>query len=132
MKVSWTTDSAGMMQGFSYHDAILTGLEFVDVSILRMRLSQPQGVTTIELSNLDMYTLTVWNGAIIGEIFAWPVGDVPEAVWDIKDGAWYALLSGRSAPVAGEISRSENRTAEAFCAFGSRPDFLWRHYRCCL
>lgn len=106
MKINWTTDSAGSVLGFSYHDAILTGLEWAESSYFRMRLSQPHGTTTIELTDLDTLTLQVWNGAIISDIFVWPVGAVPETVWNMGDGAWHVLLSGR-------VRSSDERLAAA-------------------
>src|SRR6266852_57614 len=44
MKVDWTTDGAGQMLGFSYHDASLVGLEWEEKRYLRIRLATPDGV----------------------------------------------------------------------------------------
>jgi hypothetical protein len=97
MKLDWTTDSSGVMLGFSYHDSSLVGLEWVQTSYLRIRLLTPNGINTVELCDLDTVSLQqVWNGAIISEIFAWPITAVPDAVWDMSDGAWHVLLSGRT------------------------------------
>jgi hypothetical protein len=97
MKVDWTTDSAGVMLGFSYHDSSLAGLEWAETRYLRIRLLSRDSINTVELCDLDTVSLQqVWNGAIISEIFAWPITAVPDTVWDMSDGAWHVLLSGRS------------------------------------
>lgn len=96
MKVDWTTDGAGQMLGFSYHDASLIGLEWVEKRYLRARLAMPDGVNTMELCDLDTVTLQqVWNGLIVSDILAWRVNAVPETAWDMSDGAWHVLFSGR-------------------------------------
>lgn len=96
MKIDWTTDTAGRMLGFGYHDASLTGLEWEDKRHLRLTFATPGGITTVEMSDLDTVTLRdVWNGLIVSDMFAWPITSVPEAVWDIADGAWHSLLAGR-------------------------------------
>ena len=97
MKVDWTTDSAGVMRGFNYHDSGLVGLEWAETRYLRIRLLSPNGISTVELTDLEVVTLReVWDGAIVSEIFAWPISAVPETVWDMSDGAWHVLLSWRT------------------------------------
>jgi len=97
MKIDWTTDEAGLIRGFSYHDSGLVGLEWSGSRYLRLRLSTPDGVTTVEFGELDTVTFQeIWNGAIVSDIFVWPVVAVPETVWDMSDGAWSVLLSGRT------------------------------------
>lgn len=98
MNVDWTTDDAGRMIGFSSHDARMVGLEWDQMSYLRIKLAPVSGeVNTVELRDLEMVTLNeVWNGAILLDVSAWPVTAVPETVWNVSDGAWHVLLSGRT------------------------------------
>jgi hypothetical protein len=108
MKIDWTTDNAGQMLGFSYHDARLVELEWREERFFRMKLTTTDGGTSIiELCDPHMITLqAVWDGMIVSDIFAWHVANVPETVWDLNDGAWPVLLSGR-------VHRPEQRSAVA-------------------
>lgn len=118
MKIDWTTDSTGMMRGFSYHDSSLIGLELFENRYLRLTLSTPESLVKLELADLDTVTLEdVWNVPIVSDIFAWPVGAVPTAVWDNSDGPWYVLLSGRTRDaekIKAEAARIIKRRPEAF------------------
>jgi hypothetical protein len=97
MKIDWTTDGEGLIRGFSYHDSNLIGLEWLGSQYLRLTLSTLHGITTVEFDELDTVTVRdVWDGAIVSEIFVWPVTAVPEKVWEVSDGAWSVLLSGRT------------------------------------
>lgn len=95
MKVDWKVDDTGQMRGFSYHDGSLETLEWKK-AYLRLRIAAVDGsVSIVELRDLDSLMLQLWEGVIISDLFAWPIDAVPEEQWDMNDGAWRTLLSGR-------------------------------------
>ena len=118
MEIDWTSDTAGRMLGFGYHDANLVGLEWEDKRQLRMMLATASDVTTVELRDLDIITFReIWNGMIISDIFVWPVANVPEVVWNIEDGAWHTLLAGR-------VRKTDERSSAAEIIKRSPSAFL--------
>lgn len=107
MKIDWTIDSTGQMRGFSYHDGSLETLEWVKKRYIRMRIAAVDGsISVVELCDLDTVALQLWEGAIISDLFAWSIDAVPDVQWNTNDGAWHALLSGRT-------GRSDKRSAAA-------------------
>jgi len=97
MKIDWTTDKAGLIQGFSYHDYKLVRLKWLDSRYLRLTLSGSDGITIVEFGGLDTVTAQdILDGTIVSDIFVWPVKAVPETVWETIGGAWSVLLSGRT------------------------------------
>jgi hypothetical protein len=124
--ITWQTDPTGLLRGVSVHDGHLTGLLY-SPRRLRVAVLNIAGETIqFELSGVQELTIgELWNGAIVGSIYAWKASDVPDTSWGTPDSGWGALFRNRVAAVdAGlMVRRIRGRAPEPWlvqleCSYG--------------
>ncbi len=87
-KVDMNRNGSGLLTGFPLHDVDLVAFSYRDEDF---DLTFKKG---IEQHNIRLVRITE-NGfsgfkfnAILSEIFLWKVGEVPDSILSLKDGAW--------------------------------------------
>jgi hypothetical protein len=95
-ELAWQTDQSGLLRGAPVHDGRLVALAY-SPGALRVDVQNLSGETLrFDLSGVQELTITeLWNGATVSDIYAWKMGAVREATWEMPDSGWGALFRNR-------------------------------------
>jgi hypothetical protein len=97
--VPWTTDTNGQLRGVAVHDGSLLDFHASTDRQSYVIKAQSSEIVEVELIGvLDFNVVKFWQGAIVSEIFAWKLDEVPAQIWALADGAWNTLFDGRGSP----------------------------------
>ena len=96
-ELEFTMAPDGSVRGVSLHDGVISGIEIAESFQIFSIRSVDGGLVRLKLKDVRLFTvLDFWNGAIISDVWVWPIDQVPLDVWAVDDGAWPILLSGRA------------------------------------
>jgi len=87
---------AGQMTGFGFHDAVLVALSIAFDRQFEASFRRTDGaLVQLRLTGLGpVGTFGIRNGAIVSDVFAWSLSDVPADSINQPDGAWGVLFGG--------------------------------------
>jgi hypothetical protein len=90
------TDKSGMLLGYPLHDSELISISYQDSSA-RLIFIGREGRVSVKLNGITHSGFRDFKfNAILSEIFAWKVCEVPSEIINVQDGAWRTLLSDLS------------------------------------
>lgn len=116
-EIRWHPDSNGMVLRPRVHDSHLSKLTLTERLVLDIHMRRSDStLASLEMRGLEAVNIaSLWEGAIVSEVFVWNVRAVPEA-WDIRDSGWNVLFSNRVKPLDAkqEVSRMASKKPEAF------------------